>query len=93
MKAAQFLAKAISLVGGDRQATHGPKERNHDNIAVLWNAYLKIRREPDAELDCSDIATMMALLKIARMELGEFNPDDAVDGAAYLAIRGELDAA
>jgi len=92
VKAREICQKAGALVAGDRQNTHGDKRKNHENIATLWNAYLLIRRRDADLLVAEDVATMMALLKIARMELGAFNPDDAVDGAAYLAIRGELDA-
>lgn len=91
MKADEICRLAAGLVSGERARTHGDKRQNHQNIATLWNGYLAIRREPAAPLSPEDILTMMALLKIARMELGEFNPDDAVDGAAYLAIRGELE--
>lgn len=90
MKARDILIEAASLVAGDRSETHGPVERNHDNIAALWNAYLTIRREPATPLSAQDAACMMALLKIARTQLGTGNTDNAVDGAAYLAIAGEL---
>lgn len=92
LKASEICQRAGDLVSGDRNRTHGDKRHNHEKIATLWNAYFRIRRNPDSPLAAPDIATMMALLKIARMELGDFNPDDAVDGAGYLAIRGELDA-
>ena len=92
MKASEICNRAGDLVSGDRNKTHGDKRQNHEKIAVLWNAYFRIRRNPDSTLGAADVATMMALLKIARMELGDFNPDDAVDGCGYLAIRGELDA-
>ena len=36
------------------------------------------------------VAMMMALLKIARTKTGSPNKDDLIDGAAYLAIAGEL---
>ncbi len=90
MKAGDILTTAAGLVGGDRQETHGDKRQNHDNIAALWNAYLGIRKEPAAPLNAQDVAHLMALLKVARTQLGADNIDDAVDGAAYLAIAGEL---
>lgn len=92
MKASDICRQAAELVSGDRARTHGDKRKNHQNIAALWTAYLSIRREPGAPLSASDAATMMALVKIARMETGDHNPDDAVDGAGYIGIRGELDA-
>ena len=42
------------------------------------------------EVTAYDVAMMMALLKIARTKTGNPNKDDLVDGAAYLAIAGEL---
>lgn len=91
MKAHAICEMARALLKDDREQQHGDKKRNHDNIAALWNAYLSIRRDPSAPLDAGDCATMMALLKIARMELGDYNEDDAVDACGYMAIRGELD--
>jgi hypothetical protein len=92
MKAADICRRAAELVSGDRARTHGDKRRNHENIAVMWTAYLQIRRDPESRLTPSDVATMMGLVKVARMELGDYNPDDAVDHVGYAAIRGELDA-
>jgi hypothetical protein len=92
MKASDICRLAADLVSGARARTHGDKRKNHQNIAAMWSAYLSIRRDPSAPLTESDAATMMALVKIARMETGDHNPDDAVDGAGYIGIRGELDA-
>ncbi len=90
MKARDILIEAASLVAGDRSETHGPAKQNHDNIAVLWNAYLAIRREPATPLNVQDVAHMMALFKISRTQLGANNMDDWVDAVGYLAIAGEL---
>ncbi len=90
MKAGDILTTAAGLVDGDRQETYGDLKQNHDKIATLWNAYLSIRREPTAPLNAQDVAHLMALLKVARTQLGADNIDDSVDGAAYLAIAGEL---
>ncbi len=90
MKAGDILTTAAELVGGDRQETHGDKAENHANIAAMWNAYLSIRRDPAAPLNAQDITHLMALLKVARTQLGASNIDDWTDGAAYLAIAGEL---
>jgi len=88
--AAEILAVTTALVTGERAASHGPARRNHDNVAALWNAYLAIRREPAAALSAQDVALMMALLKIARTQLGAANPDDFVDLAGYAAIAGAV---
>lgn len=49
-----------------------------------------IRRAPAAPLNGEDVAQLMALLKIARTQLGSNNTDDHVDGVGYVAIAGEL---
>jgi hypothetical protein len=90
MKAGEICAKAAELVGGDREATHGDKVENHQNIARLWNAYLGWRLPDGAALTAKDVALMMALLKIARTKLGAHNPDDFVDLAGYAGCAGEI---
>ena len=42
------------------------------------------------EITPGDVAVMMCLLKISRSTMGDFNIDDFVDGAAYMAIAGEM---
>ena len=84
MKASETLKTAASLVSGDRAKKHGDAQENHDKIARLWTAHL------GNTVDAHDVACMMALLKIARTQCGETNPDDYIDMAGYAAIAGEL---
>jgi hypothetical protein len=88
VKATDIATKAAELIGGDREQTHGTKQENFANIARLWNAWFQMRGPVD--LTGADVAKLMALLKLARMESGNFNPDDAVDACGYAAIAGEL---
>lgn len=90
MKAKEICFAAANLVGGDRESQHGPKEINHENIAKLWQAFLEIRQDPAAPLRPLDAALMLALLKIARTQLGSHNIDDYVDLAGYAAVAGEI---
>ena len=90
MKAAEFCAEAARLVSGARQETHGDAGHNFENIAMLWNAYLSIRRGFGKPLTPTDIAHMMALLKISRTQLGAHAADDWADAIGYLALAGEL---
>jgi hypothetical protein len=87
--AAAILTGAAALVGGDRARTHGDKVENHRNIAILQDAFLKIRRAP-GPLGPLDAALMMVLLKIARTQTGAYNPDDYADMAGYAAVAGEI---
>ena len=90
MKASDIATAAAELVAGDREQTHGSKHRNFENIATLWRAYLSIRLNPQAPVSALDHAHMMVLLKIARMQLGAYNPDDYTDMAGYAACAGEV---
>jgi hypothetical protein len=90
MDSKDFLDQAAGLVAGPRNACHGPKRENHAKIACLWQAFLETRRERSAPLTPEDAALMLALLKIARTQLGDFNPDDYVDLAGYGSIAGEI---
>jgi len=92
VKAQDILRQAASIVEGDRAILHGDKAENFARIAKLWNAYLSIRSDPYSKLDGSDVAILMALLKIGRSQSGAYNPDDAIDAAGYLGIAGELSA-
>jgi hypothetical protein len=91
MKAHEICEAAGKLVGGDRQATHGDKVENHQNIAHVWNGILTAAGKPPARpLDAHDVANLMEGLKIARRYAGRFNPDDYTDGAGYAACAGEI---
>lgn len=91
MKASEICATAGSLVGGDRNETHGNKYDNHQRIAHLWNGLLMAAgKAPAKPLDAHDVANLMEGLKIARRYSGRYNPDDYVDGAGYAACAGEI---
>ena len=83
-KADEFLRESMVCVEESRHKTHGDKVVNHANIAKLWSWYLK------TEITAYDVAMLMVLLKVARTKSGSANKDDLIDGAAYLAIAGEL---
>lgn len=96
MRASEILNKAASLVAGDREKTHGDKLDNHENIAALWDGY--IRRAvymkhrlhiPAGTIGAEDVANLMEALKIARRLAGTFNEDDYTDGAGYAGVAGE----
>lgn len=90
MRASEIAETAAKLVSGEREAQHGTKMRNFGNIAEMWTSYLRIRRDPGAPLDQEDVGHMMVLLKIARTQLGKYNPDDHFDMVGYAACAGEV---
>ena len=90
MKAGDILRRAADFVDGDRAKTYGDMKRLHTNIAILWDAWLKVRREPDAPLTAEDVAHMDTLKKMARTQCGAGCEDNYIDAAAYQGIAGEL---
>ena len=83
MNREQILQKAIDLTMGDRNEQNGDPYENHLRIAKIWSVIL------DSEVEPYQVALCMAGLKLARLA---YNPleDSFIDGAAYLAIAGEI---
>ena len=90
MKAHDILQLAAKLVSGERAVTYGDMAILHDKIAILWEAWLKVRRDPNAPLTPEDIAHLDCLKKMARTQAGKGTPDSYTDAAAYAAMAGEL---
>lgn len=83
MKTEDILSDASRLVSGDRAKAYGDKKILHDKIAKMWSAYT------DYNINAEQVAMMMAILKIARTTTGS-SSDSYTDGAAYIAIAGEI---
>ena len=86
MKRAEILDTAKQYVTKDRDATHGDMEDNFETIATLWEIYFN----GEWDFTSTDVAVMMALLKIARLKSNKSNPDNWVDACGYMACGGEL---
>lgn len=80
-----ILTEARDIVTQDRSETHGDIQDNHDQIAAFWSAYLGV------EIDATDVALMMIMLKISRASVGMRDRDHFVDMAGYASIGGALD--
>ena len=81
---ASVLRKAEEYVTKDRAAEHGDMEENFGTIATYWSTHLGV------DVTGSDVAIMMALLKVARIKSNVRNMDNWVDGCGYLACGAEL---
>ncbi len=90
MKAGDILRRAAELVDGDRAVTYGDMAILHENIAILWNAWILVSRGIDPHLTAEDVAQLQSMLKKARKKSGEGTPDNSIDDAAYAAMAGEL---
>ncbi len=84
MKRSEILEVAAECVCGKRPQDYGNPEDNFKTIAQFWSEYKCVAFTP------TDVAVMMALLKIARIKSGVYTPDNFVDLAGYAACAGEL---
>lgn len=79
-----ILLKANEYIMGDRQENYGDPEKNFDRIATFWTDYLGI------EIKTQDVAAMMILLKLARIQNNPAHLDSWIDICGYAANGGEL---
>ena len=86
----QVLLDALDIINGDRLDAHGKPEDSFGQIARLWSAYLFDRLE--LPLERRDVAIMMALLKIARIQTGTAVTDSFRDAAGYIGLAADMGA-
>lgn len=89
-----ILQTAQKCVCGSREEDYGSPEDNFKTIASLWEVYLKtkcIGGNSDVSISPEDVATMMILVKIARISSGHAKSDNWIDIAGYAACGGEIE--
>lgn len=89
---AEVLHRAEQCVCGQREQDYGTPEDNFETIAEFWITYLNracVDEEGCVYIDATDVAMMMALLKIARIAGGAGTRDSFIDLAGYAACGGE----
>ena len=84
MERPQCLEEARKCVCGDRPLDYGTPEDSFNAIGALWACY------KDVPFTAVDVAMMMALLKIARIQTGVKKADSFVDLAGYAACGCEI---
>ena len=85
-----ILDMAKKCVCGKREQDYGTPESNFQLIADLWNGYLGFMDHPQDQIRATDVAMLMALMKIARIRNGGGSGDSFVDLAGYAACGGEI---
>jgi hypothetical protein len=68
----------------ERPEAHGDPEDSFDRIASMWSGYL------DTQIEASDVANLMVLLKVARNAEGQYLEDNWVDIAGYAECGARL---
>lgn len=95
MNRAEILERARVCVCNEREQDYGTPENNFTTIGLLWSVYLRAAHPelqtvmPINHITPKDVATMMALLKAARIATGS-SEDSYVDLAGYSALAGEI---
>ena len=85
MTRVEFLEAAKSCICGDRDEQYGKPENNFRKIAALWGYYLK------RAITAEDVAIMMCLFKIARLQSSDYASEDSwIDLIGYAACGGEI---
>ena len=82
-RAKDILTDAADTIT-ERGATHGHYDLTMLRTAKLWSEFL------ERELDPTDVAVCMALVKLARIMETRNVYDSWLDAVAYFAIAGEL---
>lgn len=93
-----ILENAIQCVTKDRNATHGEPEDNFNTIARYWQIYLEsigvFKSYKDEggsrNLEPTDIAVLMILIKVSRLSTSPEHPDHWTDIAGYAACGGGI---
>lgn len=73
-----------------RGKSYGKPENNFLRIARRWNVHLLNRYGARIELDATDVAAMMADMKLARIEETPSHQDSWTDLAGYAACGAEV---
>jgi uncharacterized protein DUF6378 len=81
-----ILEEALAILEGDREQTYGNPAFNLETIAEFWMKYLERKHGVLVALLPDDVATMMILLKVARLMKSPDHRDSLVDIAGYAGL-------
>jgi hypothetical protein len=79
-----ILNTAAELISGPRAEAHGDYRKLHQRVSQFWSAYLQKEVTPE------QVALCLALVKVARDEVGNYNIDDGIDAVAYVSLWAAL---
>ena len=85
----KLLQEAIKITTSDRNKAYGNPEDNFRNIAALWTGYVRAQGV-DKDFTPADVASMMTLMKVARLATNPGHRDSALDVAGYAACLADI---
>jgi hypothetical protein len=92
----ELLDQAYKITSSDRNKAYGNPEDNFNIIAGYWNMYLRTAGVSDSSgrpLYSHDVAYLMVLMKMARLNTNPMHHDSLVDVAGYAACAADCQAA
>lgn len=85
-----ILREAEDIIFGDRERTYGNPAFNLETISEFWRLYIVRKHNVAVPLDYTDIANMMALLKLARLINTPDHEDSQRDLIGYIALTSRI---
>ena len=85
----ELLDRAKATVA-DRGLNYGKPEDNFARIARYWNVHLQNRYGEPSAIDAVDVALMMNLMKVARLDNEPRHLDSWIDMAGYAACGANI---
>ena len=83
-----ILATADQTISADREEQYGAPADNFAVIGEYWTVWLGKRLR--GLLTAHDVAMMLTLMKVARIQTGRSKQDNYIDAAGYVALGGEI---
>lgn len=84
MNRTEVLETANKIINGSRQENYGNPESNFQKIANYWSQYL------GKDITPADVAIMMILMKVSRLQNNIKHEDSWIDIAGYAANGAEV---
>lgn len=92
---ASILDRAKQIICQERNNEYGEPEYSFSQIAEYWKAYIKhncVSPGADIDLTARDVALMMALFKVGRLETSGFDSYDSfIDLIGYSACAADIE--
>ena len=89
LRGEKLTGGALELINGERQGQYGNPEDSFADIAVAWTIFLQRRYNTTLFVAPSDVAAMMALLKLMR-ECHQHKRDNLLDAVGYLGLMDDM---
>lgn len=89
------LVTAAEIINKDRLQEYGDPGESFARIRDYWNTYLKHRFNKDIPvkitLSRQDVAMLMLLMKVARLQGPKYTKDSIIDIIGYAALYNDLE--